>query len=519
MIKEKGSGTIIAILVLIFLAFFACINIPLSRNAFEKILNGELSFREFTTEIHNAYVSDKLIPKNMFLNLNGLFARMSGRRVYNDAILLKNGMLSRQENHVDLDELSNGIMTLADFVEEQGGDFYYVQMPCKMDREKSLLPNGVEYNCNEEIDYVLQELGANKVDIIDLRTTISSTPDEIEQYFFSTDHHWNYTGAFVGFQNIAHYLTQTYPDSGIDLSLTEWEQWEKHTLENFFLGSIGKRVGTLYAGVDDLEFYTPKFDTTISCAVPKYRNLFKGDFCKSNMRKEFLQTKDYFGLNNYCAYIGGDYPLVQHRNNNASSDLKILLIKDSFTLPLQAYLSTLFQEIDVIDPRYYVDCTVADYINRTKPDIVMLMLNRSQFGNSNYTDFGVKSFIESEDYIQEYSQEKIELKPMDVGWNYTSIELEYGKKYLLSCEDIVISKGETDGVVTALYNATTKNLLSINIFDVEYCREKEMFRWVFETPDAGTDNIQLLLYAGVRGQNRNVGTIYQGVTLSSTNKS
>jgi len=509
---------VLAVCFLTFLFLFSLCNIALPKEAVRKLLRGESTFAEFTNAVHKEYVSDRLKAKHIFIDLNGLFARFSGRRVYNEAILLNNGMLGRQEKSADLDKMADGIKTLADFVEEQGGDFLYVQMPCKMDKEKALLPEGIEYYCNEEIDCVLEKLEDRKVETMDLRTKISTTPEQIEQYYFSTDHHWNYTGAFVGFQEIAQRLARTYPNSGIDLTLTEWNQWESHSLEGQFLGSIGKRVGVWFAGVDDLTYYVPKFETEMSCAVPKYRRLFKGGFYEANMREEFLGEKDLFGQNNYCAYIGGDYPLVQHRNVGAASDLKVLIIKDSYTLPLQAYLSTLFQEIDVVDPRYYDDGTLADYIAGTKPDVVLMCLNVSQFENSRYFNVGVETFVEPGELVQQCAKNEIVLEPMDVSWNYTSVQLEPGMKYLLECEDIYVTEGETSGVVTALYDATTETLLSINIFDIEYCRDKGKFRWTFETPAAGTNKLQLLFYAGVKGQNRNVGTVYQGVTLFGAQK-
>lgn len=55
-----------------------------------------------------------------------------------------------------------------------------------------------------------------------------------------------------------------------DPALTDESRYEKTVYERFFLGSQGKRVGTLYGGVDDFTVYTPKFDTDLTYTCPFY---------------------------------------------------------------------------------------------------------------------------------------------------------------------------------------------------------------------------------------------------------
>ena len=227
------------------------------------------------------------------------------------------------------------------------------------------------------------------MEFLDLRPYLSANVDLINKYYFKTDHHWNFTGAFVGFGKIAEKVAVMFPEKEIDLTYTKWEQWESHTLEKWFLGSRGKRVGMLFAGVDDITWYTPKFETNMYRSVPKYNAVFEGDFVKTNIREKYIEKKDYFKDNPYCLYIGGDYPIVHHKNYLPVTDMKLLIVKDSYTSPVQAYLSTMFTEIDVIDPRHFKETGVAEYVKESQPDLVILMMNPSVFGVSDYMDFGV----------------------------------------------------------------------------------------------------------------------------------
>ncbi len=389
--KRKIHGRDLATLCVLFvMAVYFCCNLRLTKTPLKHAVKGEITFGEFTKEVGDAYTSEKFLGKTPFVTVNGLFARAIGQRVCNDVVLLENGMLSLVRERYSMTRQANAIAGLAEDLEQEGIPFLYVQAPYKEDPEDALYPVGVASYANENTDELLEKLQAEQVEILDLRPYLNADVELIEKYYFRTDHHWNFAGAFVAYQQIATRIAELFPDKEVDLTYTQWEQWESHTLENWFLGSRGKRVGPLFAGVDDLTWYTPKFETRMSCAVPKYGNVFTGDFTEANLRTNYLERRNFFKDSAYCLYIGGDYPLVQHRNELPVSDLKLLIVKDSYATPVQAYLSTLFAEIDVIDPRHFTESSVAEYARQTEPDLVLLMMNPSVFGVKEYVEFGEK---------------------------------------------------------------------------------------------------------------------------------
>jgi hypothetical protein len=221
-------------------------------------------------------------------------------------------------------------------------------------------------------------------DVLDLRLTLTPDAESVEKYFYNTDHHWNTHGSFAAYGVILAYLREPFPMAPIDLSLADPKNWKQTVYEDWFLGSRGKRVGIYFGGVDDLTIYTPKFETQMSMYVPKHRAYTSGSFEDTVIKKEYLDAPDYFNENPYCTYIGGDYPLVYHKNDLAGNDLKVLLIKDSFSLPLQAFLSTAVRELEVLDPRYYNESTVTEYVVKSNPDIVLMAVNPSMFENECY---------------------------------------------------------------------------------------------------------------------------------------
>ena len=396
----------------------------------------------------------------------------------------------------------------------EGIRFLYVQAPYKEDAEDALLPVGVESYANENADELLAALSDGGVTTLDLRPYLSETVELLEENYFVTDHHWNSYGAFTAFQKIADQVAGMFPEKSMELSCTDLNNWESHTLENWFLGSRGKRVGIWFGGTDDFTWLTPKFDTRMSCAVPKYRSLYSGTFEKSNLRTKYVTEKNYFDHNTYCLYIGGDYPLVQHRNLSAGAELKVLLIKDSYSLPVQAFLSTLFQELDVLDPRHYTECSIAEYVNRTKPDLVLMLTNPSMFGTVAYREFGVEKVQPEDAFWQTAEPQNILVEASDSNqYHYAYLNAEYGKEYNITFDDVEFLQGDAAGVVVSLYNQTKKTIVSSAVFDVEYCRATDGFEWIIETPDSGADKLWLIFYAGLPGDTKDKSVVYKNVII------
>ena len=143
------------------------------------------------------------------------------------------------------------------------------------------------------------------------------------------------------------------------------------------MGSHGKRVGRYYAGVDDIDLLYPAFETAMSIDVP-YKNIYRsGSFYDSVFALSNIKYVDYYGLDAYSVYVGGDYPLVIQKNKDAINDMRVLILKDSFVRPMQGYFSLQFSEISVIDLRTYTYSSLYQYIDNYDPDLVLVMYNPS----------------------------------------------------------------------------------------------------------------------------------------------
>ena len=259
-IRKTLQGVMTSIFVLL-LSYLACTNLVLIREPLEGYKNKELTFAEAKDVITSAY-PEKLKQKYQFINLNGLFVRLTGGRVCNDIVLLKNKMLTDAEvPEVDTSQNAYFVQDLSHQLESIGIDFLYVQSPAKMDLNNELCPTGIENEGNHNADQLVNELENNGVDVLDLRKDMADSEEHISQYFYKTDHHWNPFGAFKAFGEICEHMGEKYPEIKENSNYWDINNWEVNKKEKWFLGSRGKRTGVYFAGVDDLIWLTPKFGT------------------------------------------------------------------------------------------------------------------------------------------------------------------------------------------------------------------------------------------------------------------
>lgn len=513
--KSFKSTAFISIF-LVFIAVMSVTNIPLVMDPIKRLAAKETDFTGFVSEVKENYLSD-FNQKNMYVNINGLFAKMTGRKVYNEVAILENGMLINEAlNERDLSSSTEKLAEFSNYIKQTGREYLYVEAPYKMDLENTLRPIGVENHANEIANDVLEKLDKLNVDTLDLRPLVSKTPEMVEQNFYVTDHHWNVNGSFIGFTEITKKICEYFPNIEVPYYYLDKANWNSTVYEDFFLGSLGKRVGKYFAGVDDVTYLTPKFDTEISTYIVNHKTFKKGDFVDANMNLKYFEDEPkYFEDNTYCMYLGGDYPLVMHRNSKAPIDLKILLLKDSFSIPVQAYLSTVFSEIDVIDPRYYNTTTIAEYVEACNPNIVITMMNPSVSTSENYYSMGsdtIDKIVEATDAVTDVDATDKQIIANDNDYAYTTVAtVAPNSKYTFSLEDIIVEKGDSEAVTVALYDTENKTIVTSCALDIEYCKAKKSFEYSFVT--SYEKEMELLVYAGLHGKTKGNTVTLKGANL------
>ncbi len=326
------------------------------------------------------HVNTILDRNHLFIQLYGGIQRLAGRRVMEDVepdytvLKLSDGTLTFvRGNREDPARQEASFSRLRDELAQRNTPLLYVQAPNKLAPDDGRLPPGVEDFSNGYADDLLSMLAGLGIDTLDLRETFLTAEGGWASWFFSTDHHWKPEGAFLACQVLCGVLREEY-GLAVDGACTDEDAFSKTVYEDWFLGSQGKRVGSLYAGTDDITAWSPDFHTLFHYEVYSQRIARTGSFDETLMFYERVEEKDWFGGNPYTLYSGGDYPMARITNYLSRGGPRIMLLRDSYACALTPFLALGCGELVTFDLRYFEENDrLLDYVDWLKPDLVLMM--------------------------------------------------------------------------------------------------------------------------------------------------
>lgn len=167
-----------------------------------------------------------------------------------------------------------------------------------------------------------------------------------EDIYLRTDHHWAPLGAYYAAQKFAEVAGVPFKP------LSSYERRVVHR----FVGSMYGYSGDIAIknAPEDFVFYVPKdikYTTTyIDYQIDKNYHVTSAG-SKPYQGKFFYHFKDGSG-SAYCTFMGSDTRITQVRTGN-KNHRRLIVLKDSFGNAIPGYLFYSFEEIHVIDFRYF----------------------------------------------------------------------------------------------------------------------------------------------------------------------
>lgn len=180
-------------------------------------------------------------------------------------------------------------------------------------------------------DAVWEELktAVPSADFIDLRPAFADAAADTQLYY-RTDHHWTAQGAYTAY---AAYC------EALGLTAKSLEAFELQQVSDAFYGTIYSKTLDPAARPDSV--YAPQ-------ALPQVSITFDGEKTGNSVyAEEFLSQKD-----KYAYFFGGNWGKVEIRTQ-ADNGKRLLVIKDSFANSLVPYLLEEYEQITMLDLRYY----------------------------------------------------------------------------------------------------------------------------------------------------------------------
>lgn len=209
---------------------------------------------------------------------------------------------------------------------------------------------------NEEdiLENLKMEINKN-MNIIDLKDVFTEKSNEY--IYYKTDHHWTTKGAF--------YAYDKYMKEKIDNTI-KIEDFTISEESKNFLGT-SYRKASLYLGDPDI--------------IHKFESKDKIDLqitINNQIETDSLYEESYLNkTDKYSYFLGGDKSLIEIETS-VKNHKNILVIKDSFANSFIPFLTSHYENISVIDPRYF-NTSIIDYIEENEIDEVLFLFNIQSF--------------------------------------------------------------------------------------------------------------------------------------------
>lgn len=325
-----------------------------------------------------ADAAENLLFKEELVEIDGLAARAFDKHFVRDTDYSYSVV---RDNHdwlqfITFNANPKQILQNIDDYTALGVPVVYVQPPTKYIEGYTEFPATLHDQTAVNVQATADLLAAADVPRLDLRMLAEDEQLDKEALFYRTDHHWRVETAFWANARTVQWLNEllgwSIDEDGYYTDLTNWQTVD---FGKNFLGSQGRRVGRFFGGVDDFVLIQPNFATDFAVTITEQSGNVvekRGTFSEVLLDWDMLNDSDIYS-NRYGAYWGADYPLVVADNLQNDDGKRVLIIKDSYSLPYGAFMATALDKLYMIDLRYYDMADLAGYITEIQPDVVLIM--------------------------------------------------------------------------------------------------------------------------------------------------
>lgn len=252
-------------------------------------------------------------------------------------------------------------MTASETIDKQKLSFLLVPTSGLVMQEK-LPKNARLFDQAKYIDQVQKAM--KDYNFVDVRDTLMDHNDEY--IYYKTDHHWTSAGACLAYDV---WSERTGGEAETEDGLV------KNVVSDKFRGSLYSKILDADSAYDEIWTYGLQKDEAFGskdCTV----TIDEKQQLDSIYDDEKLQEKD-----KYAYFLGGNYGQVHIQNQKAASKAKgknILIIKDSFANSFVPFVTQDYENIYMVDLRYY-NGDMKAYLQEHEITDVLVLYNVSNF--------------------------------------------------------------------------------------------------------------------------------------------
>ncbi|HQO56931.1 MAG TPA: DHHW family protein [Clostridia bacterium] len=320
-----------------------------------------------------SYTTDTVIFYPRILEMANQYKKAIGWNMvpnaeYNGVISMDDGYLTTIVEKRDISDNVKAISDLKTYLDKQGIDLLYVQIPHKICKHDTKLSGVIDFS-NQNADAFLSGLKEQRVDYLDLRNVLHKEGLNHHELFYRTDHHWKAETGLWAAGIVSKTLNDRY-GFNIDLESLNPENFEYKVYEKWFFGSQGKKVTLSRAQPEDIALIYPREEAMLSFRVPGNNLDLSGSFGIFYDESKITEI-DYYNNNPYAAYMYADNAYSLVANHRVAENNKVLVIGDSNDNSMIPFLALGIRNVDSLDLRHF-NGSLRNLILKEKYDLVII---------------------------------------------------------------------------------------------------------------------------------------------------
>lgn len=282
------------------------------------------------TEGVEEYFADQFPLRDQWTGLKARTEQLLGKREFNGVYLCGDALISKVEPPRDGLEEKN-LSYVSRLAERTEIPVYLGLIPSAAEIHRDRLPKGAE--SWDQAAFITRAVELEGVEPVDFLTPLTAHAGE--DIYYRTDHHWTTLGAYYGYTALMEAL-------GRGEEVLEPEDYERRSfppVSNGFQGTLYSQSGIHWLEPDSIEFWVEdRFEVS--------------SWCSGREEASSLYDSGKLGeKDKYSAFLGGNQPLCVIKNSEGTG--KLLLIRDSYADSMAPFLALHFEEVHLLDPRYY----------------------------------------------------------------------------------------------------------------------------------------------------------------------
>ena len=274
------------------------------------------------------YMADHVLLRDQWIRIKNTLERFSGRSQIDSVCFAEEDRLIQVQN-VSLDQLSTNMQAIGQWVRNLPEDLpvsFLMAPTSSWIYQDQLPPYTMTYDPQQASEAVRQAL-PERVTLVNPYEVLYEHRDEA--IYFKSDHHWTMRGAAYAFTQLA---------AALHLEVDPFA-YEEQKMGTDFRGSVYSQAPVFgYSGEDVWVYQTPGLKATWEAEGAGGTLLMEERFAEKDQ---------------YTAFLGGNYGVTHIMNPEASREEAVLVLKDSYANILMPFLAEQYQNIYMVDLRYY----------------------------------------------------------------------------------------------------------------------------------------------------------------------